>query len=116
MVKIKNIKKCTFPIAIDIGLIYIMGNTTDREEITMKYSKTFNSSPYYRSQELKDWIAENNVTIHSVKDGGMYGNIIVLYSSPQLTGGDIRIGSAYSSLHGSNKVYFSDNDPIKGVA
>jgi hypothetical protein len=35
MVKIKNIKKCTFPVAIDIGLIYIMGNTTDREEITM---------------------------------------------------------------------------------
>tara|TARA_S200002703_G_C3697784_1_gene214263 strand:+ start:449 stop:706 length:258 start_codon:yes stop_codon:yes gene_type:complete len=77
----------------------------------MKYSKTFNSSPYYPSQELKDWIAENNVTIHSVRDGGMYGNIVVLYSSPQLTDGYIRIGRAYLSLYASNSVSFSDNDP-----
>ena len=70
----------------------------------MKYSKTFNSSPYYPSQELKDWIAENNVTIHSVRDGGMY-------SSPQLTDGYIRIGRAYLSLYASNSVSFSDNDP-----
>lgn len=82
----------------------------------MKYSKTFNSSPYYPSQELKDWIAENNVTIHSVKDGGMYGIIVVLYSSPTLTGGDVRIGGAYQSLHGSNNVSFYDIDPIKVVA
>lgn len=79
----------------------------------MKYFQRFNSSAYYPNQELRDWMSENDVTIHLVKDVGMYGNLDVLYSSPSLTDGKTRIGRAYQSLHGFREVSFSNTDPIE---
>jgi hypothetical protein len=78
----------------------------------MTYSKTFKSSAFYPSKEVREWLAENDVTIHNVKDGGIHGNQSVYYSSPKLTAGQVKIGSGYGSLNGFHSLKFHSNDPF----
>tara|TARA_B100002019_G_scaffold260877_1_gene247278 strand:- start:212 stop:502 length:291 start_codon:yes stop_codon:yes gene_type:complete len=82
--------------------------------IIMSYHKRFSVSPYHVSMnaECKKWMEENEVTIHSVRDAGMYGNRHVYYSSPTLTGGEVRNGSGYESLSGHHSTTFNHNDPV----
>jgi len=75
----------------------------------MTYYVRFECSPYHPNQEMRNWIIENDVTLHSVRDAGMYGNRDVYYSSPTLTGGHVRIGHGYDSKF-SNTV-FHHTDP-----
>ena len=66
-----------------------------------EYRKTFKGCFMYPDQEMRDWLKENEVTIHSPWiDGGMYGGRLFHYSSPKLTGGEVRIGTGYDSQHG----------------
>ena len=77
----------------------------------MTYSKQFRCNPYHRSEECAAWLADNNVTIHAIRDAGMYGNRLVHYSSPTLTNGEIRIGSGYESTsrYGNNISFHNDD-------
>jgi hypothetical protein len=79
----------------------------------MTYCKTFKSSAFYPSKEVREWLAVNDVTIHLVKDGGIYGNQSVYYSSPKLTAGQVKIGSGYESLNGFHSLTFHSNDPVE---
>ena len=77
----------------------------------MTYYKAFKSSAFYPSKEVREWMDQNDVTIHKVEHTGVYGNQAVYYSSPKLTADEIRIGSGYASLNGFHDVKFSSNDP-----
>lgn len=76
----------------------------------MTFYKTFYCSAYYPNEEMREWIIENDVTIHAVRDAGMYGNRNVFYSSPTLTNGQVRIGRGYDSSRGGGTTDFSAND------
>lgn len=78
----------------------------------MTYYKKFNDSIYCPTGELADWLAKNDVKIVAVKDGLMYGNLRVYYTSPSLTGGKVCVGKGYSSLHGSHSCEFSSDDKM----
>jgi hypothetical protein len=76
----------------------------------MTYYKSFNCNPHYPREDMRVWLVENEVQIHSIKDAGMYGNINVRYSSPKLTDGRVKIAGGYESLHGFSRVSFSSDD------
>jgi len=78
----------------------------------MTYYQTFYCTPYYPNKEMRDWIIENDVTIHLVRDAGVYGNRDVFYSSPKLTNGQVRIAKGYDSSRGGGTTYFHFNDHI----
>jgi hypothetical protein len=77
----------------------------------MTYSKRFNCNPYYPRDDYAAWLAEHSVTIHAIRDAGMYGNRLVHYSSPTLTNDEVRIGSGYESTSaGCHSVSFNSSD------
>ena len=80
----------------------------------MFYSEKFRTNPHPSLSACEDYaafLADNDVTIHAIRDAGMDGNRLVYYSSPILTGGEIRVGHGYEGLSSySASVSFCCND------
>ena len=78
----------------------------------MFYSEKFRTNPHpslSACEAYAAFLAGNDVTIHAIRDAGMHGNCSVHYSSPILTGGEIRVGHAYEG-YGVNSVSFCSDD------
>lgn len=82
--------------------------------MTNTYNISFRCSPYHPDEQMADWVREHNVLFHGCFDTGYYSTRDLHYSSPTLTGGEIKIAHCNEGQY-SNKCWFTSSDPKAAV-